>query len=68
LVVLDGGLDQPPDFLLAEPEKKSGQCIMKCRPQCLTFSTGKASTYSALEIFSMLVPPGAPIGSPHVMA
>jgi len=68
LVVLDGGLDKPPDFLLAEPEKKSGLCIMKCRLQCLTFSTRKASTYSALEIFSMLVPPGAPIGSPHVMA
>jgi hypothetical protein len=28
----------------------------------------KASTYSALEILSMLVPPGAPMGSPHVMA
>jgi hypothetical protein len=41
LVVLDGGLDQPPDFLLAEPEKKSGPCIMKCRPQCLTFQPEK---------------------------
>ena len=29
LVVLDGGLDQPPDFSLAWSEKKSGSCIMK---------------------------------------